>query len=87
MHGHEEANFVESPIMRIFGGKFRLPICEPKLPNQLNLVLSLQKTGGYSLLTSRSLSPPRAICRMSQRLAAHSMTRYAPLMCQGVDVL
>ena len=23
MHGHEQADLVESPIMRIFGGKFR----------------------------------------------------------------
>ncbi|KAI0268542.1 hypothetical protein BGY98DRAFT_1190577 [Russula aff. rugulosa BPL654] len=41
------ANLVESPITRIFGGKFRSPVLAPNQP-----ALSLQKAGDHSISTS-----------------------------------
>jgi hypothetical protein len=33
MYGHEQAKFVESPITRIFGGKFRSTVRVPNQPD------------------------------------------------------
>ena len=35
MHGYEQANFVESPVTRVFGGKSRLAVRAPDRPDTI----------------------------------------------------
>ena len=37
MHGHEQADSVESPLMWIFGGKFRSTLRAPNQPDTITV--------------------------------------------------